>query len=68
MARKLIVKQEDMMLTLPNSISASPQSLKLRIEVLDSKENIVGTIEGIVEGSMSISATSDVRRTCNFTK
>lgn len=67
MARKLIVKQEDMMLTLPNSISASPQSLKLRIEVLDSKENIVGTIEGIVEGSMSISATSDVRRTCNFT-
>lgn len=67
MANKLIVKQEDMMLTLPNSISASPQSLKIRVEVLDKNENIVGTIDGLISGTMSISSTSDIRRTCNFT-
>ena len=58
------ITQEDLMIVLQQS-ACSP-TLKLKIEVLDSKQKIVGTIEGVVSGSMSISGESDVRRTVNF--
>lgn len=58
------ITQEDLMIVLQQS-AASP-TLKLRIEVLDSEQKIVGTIYGVVSGSMSISGESDVRRTASF--
>lgn len=59
-----IVTQEDFILVLQQS--AAPQTARLRIEVLDQKQKIVGTIYGIVSGSMSINGESDIRRTANF--
>lgn len=56
-----IVTQEDLMLVLQRS-----QTIQLKIEVLDQNQKIIGTIFGIVSGSMSISGESDVRRTTNF--
>lgn len=56
-----IVTQEDLMLVLQHS-----QTVQLKIEVLDQNQKIVGTIYGIVSGSMSINGESDVRRTANF--
>lgn len=59
-----LVTQEDLMLILQQS--AAPQTCKLRIEVLDSSQKIIGTIYGVVSGSVSISGESDIRRTANF--
>lgn len=59
-----LVTQEDLLLVLQQS--AAPQTCKLKIEVLNSEQRIVGTIYGIVSGSMSISGDSDVRRTANL--
>lgn len=60
-----IITQED--LTLVLSQSAAPQTMKLKIEVLDSNGKIVGTLEpDITSGSMSINGESDIRRTANF--
>lgn len=59
-----IITQEDLMLVLQQSAAA--QTAKLKIEVLDSKQKIIGLMEGVVNGSMSISGESDVRRTANF--
>lgn len=56
-----IVMQEDLMLVLQHS-----QTVQLKIEVLDQNGKIIGTIYGIVSGSMSINGESDVRRTANF--
>lgn len=56
-----IVTQEDLMLVLQHS-----QTIQLKIEVLDQNQKIIGTIYGIVSGSMSINGESDVRRTANF--
>lgn len=56
-----IVTQEDLMLVLQHS-----QTVQLKIEVLDQNQKIIGTIYGIVSGSMSINGESDVRRTANF--
>ena len=59
-----IITQEDLVLVL--SQSASPQ-LKLRIEVLDTNQTIIGNIDcGITSGSVSISGESDIRRTASF--
>lgn len=59
-----IITQEDLMIVLQQS-ACSP-TLKLKIEVLDSEQKIVGTIEGVVSGNMSIDGNSDVRRTTNI--
>lgn len=60
-----IITQED--LTLVLSQSAAPQTMKLKIEVLDSNGKIIGTLEpDITSGSMSINGESDIRRTANF--
>lgn len=60
-----IITQED--LTLVLSQSAAPQTMKLKIEVLDSNGKIIGTLEpDITSGSMSINGESDIRRTVNF--
>lgn len=59
-----IITQEDLMLVLQQS--AAPQTVRLKIEVLDSSQQIVGTISGIVSGSMSVSGDADIRRTANF--
>lgn len=60
-----IITQED--LTFVLSQSAAPQTMKLKIEVLDSNERIIGMLEpDITSGSMSISGESDIRRTANF--
>lgn len=56
-----IVTQEDLILVLQHS-----QTVQLKIEVLDQNQKIIGTIYGIVSGSMSINGESDVRRTANF--
>lgn len=59
-----VVTQEDLSLIL--STSASKQAPKIKIEVLEN-DKLVGVINGIVGGTMNISAESDIRRTCNFT-
>lgn len=59
-----VITQEDLMLVLQQS--AAPQTVRLKIEVLDSSQQIVGTISGIVSGSMSVSGDADIRRTANF--
>ena len=59
-----IVTHEDLMLVLQQS--AAPMTTKLRIEVLDQKQKIIGILYGTVNGSMSISGDSDVRRTASF--
>lgn len=56
-----IITQEDLMLVLQRS-----QTIQLKIEVLDQDQKIMGTIYGIVSGSMSINGESDVRRTASF--
>ena len=59
-----IITQEDLLIVLQQS--AAP-TLKLKIEVLNSTQNIIGILEcGIISGSISISSESDVRRTANF--
>lgn len=58
-----MITQEDLTLVLQRSCE---QKIKLRVEVLDDNQKIVGIIEGIVSGSMSINGESDVRRTANF--
>ncbi len=60
-----IITQEDMLIVLQQS--AAP-TLKLKIEVLDSNQKIIGSLEcSLQNGSMSINSESDVRRTANFT-
>ncbi len=60
-----IITQEDLLIVLQQS--AAP-TLKLKIEVLDSNQKIIGNLEcGLQSGSMSINGESDVRRTANFT-
>ena len=55
--------QDDLILPLQNS-----QSLMIKVEVLDSKkQNLIGTITGIVSGNISINGESDVRHTCSLT-
>lgn len=56
-----IITQEDLMLVLQRS-----QTIQLKIEVLDQDQKIIGTIFGIVSGSISINGESDIRRTANF--
>lgn len=59
-----IITQEDLLIVLQHS--ANPM-LKLNIEVLDSNQKIIGTLEcGIQSGTMSINGESDIRRTANF--
>lgn len=42
--------------------------LRMRLDVMDRDNNVVESIEGgLVSGSSSINAESDVRRTFNFT-
>lgn len=60
-----IITQEDLLIVLQHS--ADPR-LKLKIEVLDLNQQIIGTLEcGLQSGSMSINGESDVRRTADFT-
>lgn len=60
-----IITQEDLLIVLQQS--AAP-TLKLKIEVLDADQKIIGNLEcGLQSGSMSINGESDVRRTANFT-
>lgn len=59
-----IITQEDLLLVLQQS--AAP-SLKLKVEVLDTKQKIIGNLEcSLTGGSMSISGESDIRRTASF--
>lgn len=55
------ITQDDILLVLRQS--GSPQTPRLLFEVLDLDGNIVGEIEGVVSGTLSISAESDIRRT-----
>lgn len=58
-----VLTQADLMLPLQNSAT-----MLVKVEVLDSASgNLVGTINGIVSGSVSINAESDVRHTCSLT-
>lgn len=59
-----IITQEDLLIVLQHS--ANP-ILKLNIDVLDSNQKIIGTLEcGIQSGNMSINGESDIRRTASF--
>ncbi len=59
------ITQED--LTLVLSQSAAAQTMKLKMEVLDSNQKIIGTLEPhLTGGSMSINGESDIRRTAGF--
>ena len=59
-----IITQEDLLIVLQHS---SNPMLKLKIEVLDEQQKIIGNLEcDIQSGSMSINGESDVRRTANF--
>lgn len=60
------ITQEDLLIVLQQS--AATQTMRLKIEVLDSEQKIIGNIEcGLVSGSTTISSDSDIRRTANFT-
>lgn len=60
-----IITQEDLALVL--SQSAAMQTMKLKIEVLDTERKIIGTLESdMTSGSMSINGESDIRRTAGF--
>ena len=59
-----IITQEDLLIVLQHS---SNPMLKLNIEVLDSNQKVIDTLNcGITSGSMSINGQSDIRRTANF--
>lgn len=59
-----IITQEDLLIVLQHS---SNSLIKLKIEVLDYNEKIIGILEcGIQSGSMSINGQSNVRRTAHF--
>lgn len=59
-----IITQEDLLIVLQHS---SNPMLKLNIEVLDSNQKVIDTLNcGITNGSMSINGQSDIRRTANF--
>lgn len=59
-----IITQEDLLIVLQHS--ADPH-MKLKIEVLDSNQKIIDTLNcGLTGGSVSISGESDIRRTASF--
>lgn len=59
-----IITQEDLLIVLQHS--ANPM-LKLNIDILDSNQKIIESLEcGVQSGSMSINGESDIRRTANF--
>lgn len=59
-----IITQEDLLIVLQHS--ADPK-LRLNIEVLDSNQKVIDTLNcGLASGNMSINGESDVRRTANF--
>lgn len=56
------VTQDDILLVLRQS--GSPQTPRILLEVYDDKTNmLLGEIEGLVSGNISIDANSDIRRT-----
>lgn len=56
------VTQDDILLVLRQS--GSPQAPKILLEVYDEQDNsLIGEVEGLVSGNISISADSDIRRT-----
>ena len=60
-----IITQEDLLIVLQHS---SDPRLRLNIEVLDSNQKIIDTLNcGLTGGSVSINGESDIRRTANFT-
>jgi len=59
-----IITHEDLLIVLQHS---SDPRLKLNIEVLDSNQKIIDSLNcGITSGSMSINGESDIRRTSSF--
>ncbi len=59
-----MITQEDLLIVLQHS--ADPH-LRLKIEVLDSGQKIIDTLNcGLTGGSVSISGESDIRRTASF--
>lgn len=59
-----VITQDDLLIVFQHS--ANPH-LKLKIEILDEKQKIIGMLEcGLQGGSMSINGESDIRRTANF--
>lgn len=59
-----IITQEDLLIVLQHS--ADPK-LKLNMEVLDTNQKVIGTLNcSIQSGSMSINGESDIRRTASF--
>lgn len=59
-----VITQEDLMLVLQQS--AAPQTVKIKIEVLNSDKKILGTLYGVVSGNVSINGEADIRRTANL--
>lgn len=60
------VTQDDILLVLRQS--GAPQTPRILLEVYDEKTNaLVGEIEGLVSGNISIDANSDIRRTGSIT-
>ena len=56
------VTQSDILLVLRQS--GSPQAPRILLEVYDEQDNsIVGEVEGLISGNLSIDASSDIRRT-----
>lgn len=56
------VTQSDILLVLRQS--GSPQAPRILLEVYDEQDNsIVGEVEGLISGNLSIAADSDIRRT-----
>ena len=59
-----LITQEDLLIVLQHS--AGPH-LKLRIEVLDTNQKVIDTLNcGLTGGNVSISGESDIRRTAGF--
>lgn len=60
-----LITQEDLLIILQHS---SDPRLRLNIEVLDTKQKVLDTLNcGLTGGSVSINGESDIRRTANFT-
>lgn len=59
------ITNEDLTLVLQQSVS--PQTPRLVLEVIDGNQKVIGVITTLLNGSMSISSESEVRRTGNFT-
>lgn len=60
-----MITQEDLILILQQS--AAPQTVKIKIEVLNGKKKVIDCIEHISNCNIKINVETDIRRSCTIT-